>query len=111
MRRVILSALLLAGLAQAATPEDKNVLVMNTEDSGLWRSFEGNRACLGLRAVTMSDREPFRWSLAIAGNGRGKDEVLLIEMPTKHDVFFGTNISKGVSHACTAIKQDLKLER
>jgi hypothetical protein len=108
MKTVILSVLLLVGLAQAATPEDKNVLVMDGEDGGLWHSFEGNKACLGLRAVKMSDHETFRWSLAVAGNGRGNYEVLLIEMPIKHNVFFGTNISKGISRACSTIKEEIK---
>jgi hypothetical protein len=108
MKRVMLSVLLMIGFARAATPEDQKVLVMDGEDGGLWRSFESNKACLGLRALKLSDRETFRWSLAVAGNGRGEFEVLLIEMPTKHNVFFGTNISKGVSRACSTIKEEIK---
>lgn len=108
MKRVMLSVLLMFGVARAATPEDKNVLVMDGLDGSLWRGFETNKACLGLRAIKMSDRETFRWSLAVAGNGRGDYEVLLIEMPTKHNVFFGTNIPKGVGRACKTIKDEIR---
>jgi hypothetical protein len=105
MKTIMLCVLLGVGLAQASTPEDKNVLVMDGESGDLWRSFETNKDCLGLRAVRMSDHETFRWALSVAGNGHGAFEVLLIEMPTKHNVFFGTNIPKGVSRACKAIKE------
>jgi hypothetical protein len=108
MKRLILSVVLMSGVAHAATPEDKNVLVLDGEGGGLWRGFETTKACLGLHAIKTSDRETFRWSLVIAGNGRGDYEVFLIEMPTKHNVFFGTNISEGVSRACTNIKEEIK---
>ena len=111
MKKLILSVLLLVGLAHSATPEDVNVLVMDGQDGSLWRSFENNKGCLGLRAMKMfdkSDRETFRWAMSVAGNARGRFEVLLIEMPTKHNIFFGTNIPKGVSHACKTIKEEIR---
>lgn len=108
MKTVMLIVLLMIGVAHASTSEEKNVLVMDGEDGGLWRGFETNKACLGLRAIKLSDRETFRWSLAVAGSGRGSFEVLLIEMPTKRNLFFGTNISKGVSRACSTIKEEIK---
>jgi hypothetical protein len=109
-----LNVLLIVGLANAASPEDRNVLVMDGEESSLWRSFESSEACLGLRAVKMfdnSNRETFRWSISIAGDGRGDFEVLLSEMPTKHNVFYGTDIPKGVSRACKTIKGEIKREQ
>jgi len=116
MKSLMLSVLLMVGLAHAATPEDKNVLVMDLdgENGGLWHSFETNKACLGLRAMKLfdkSDPELFRWALSTVGNGRGSAEVLLIEMPTKHDVFFGTNIPKGVGRACKTIKKEIRVEQ
>jgi hypothetical protein len=111
MKTLVLSVLLMVGLTHAAKPEDKNVLVMDGENGGLWRSFEVNKACLGLRAVKLfdkSERESWRWALSVAGNGHGDFEVLLIEMQTKHNVFFGTNIPKGVGRACKTIKEAIK---
>ena len=111
MKNLILNVLLLVGLAHAATPEDVNVLVMDGQDGGLWRSFETNKACLGLRAVKMfdkSDPATFRWALSVSGNAHGSFEVLVIEMPTKHNFFFGTNIPKGVSRACKTIKEEIR---
>jgi hypothetical protein len=105
MSKLILSVLLVVGLAHAATPQDKSVLVMDKEDGGFWRGFETNKECLGLHAIRMSDHETFRWALAIAGTGRGNFEVLLTEMPTKHNMFFGTNIPKGMGRACKTIKE------
>jgi hypothetical protein len=110
MKRFVLSVLLLSGFGHAATPEDVNVLVIDTESGALWRSFENNKDCLGLRAVKMFDKsehEGFKWALSVAGDGRGKFEVLLIEMPTKHNLFFGRAIPKGVSRACKAIKKEV----
>jgi len=103
----------MVGLSHAAaTPEeDMNVLVMDGEDGGLWRAFETNKACLGLRAIKLFDRSDpalFRWALAVAGNGHGSDEVALIERPTKHHIFFGTNIPKGVGRACKVIKEAIR---
>ncbi len=84
---------------------------MDSEGGGLWRSFQSSKECLGLHALTMfdrSNRETFRWGLSVAGNDNGVYEVLLTEMPTKHNVFFGTKIPKGVSSACKAIKDTIK---
>jgi len=109
-----LDVLLMVGLAIAASPDDRNVLIMDGEESALWRSFESSEACLGLRGVKMfdnSNRETFRWSMSITGDGRGDFEVLLSEMPTKHNVLYGTDIPKGVSRACKTIKGEIKREQ
>jgi hypothetical protein len=111
MKKLILAVLAFVTLTHASTPEDLNVLVMDTESGGLWHAFESNKACLGLHPVKMFDKSEhntFRWALSVTGNERGKFEVLLIETPTHHNVFFGANITKGVGRACKSIKKEVK---
>jgi hypothetical protein len=114
MKILVLSVLLTVGVAARAgtLEEDMNVLVMDSQDGGLWRAFESNKTCLGLRAVRLFDRSDsalLRWGLAVVGNGHGNYEVLLIERPTKHNIFFGTNIRKGVGRACKVIQEAIRV--
>jgi hypothetical protein len=110
MRRLLVVVLVLVGLSHAVTVEDKNVLVMDDDSGGLWSSFEASKPCLGLRALRMFEKSGngFRWALAVAGNGHGDYEVLLMEVETDHHIFFGTNISKGVDRACKTIHDALE---
>ena len=89
----------------AQTESKRTVMLMAADDDTIVQTFDTDKACADLHEVRMFEKGGpiFDWSLAVAGNGRGKYEVLLMDND-KHGAWLGTNYRKGTHDACLVIR-------